>query len=96
MSQGVVWAMENRDELDKLFFELASESRLGILHELQAKELKMQEMARRLDLTDTEACRQLQRLSEARLVQKQPNGAYILTAYAKLVLGISSPLDFIF
>ena len=72
--------------LDKLFFELASESRLGILHGLKMKNLKMQELARMLDLTDTETCRQLQRLSEARLVQKQPDGTYNLTRYANLIL----------
>ena len=88
--------MGSGEGLDKLFFELASESRLGILHELQVKNLKMQELARRLDLTDTEACRQLQRLNEAKLVKKQPDGMYSLTVYAKLVLEISSPLDFVF
>ncbi len=55
----------------------------------------MQEVARKLDLTDTETCRQLQRLSDARLIQKHPDGSYSLTAYAKLVLNISSPLDFV-
>ncbi|HLN89993.1 MAG TPA: hypothetical protein VK253_08000 [Candidatus Binatia bacterium] len=87
--------MEGQEYLVKLFFELASESRLGILWELEAKNLRMQEVARKLDLTDTETCRQLQRLSDARLIQKQPDGTYRLTAYAKLVLNISSPLDFV-
>ncbi|HMK95036.1 MAG TPA: transcriptional regulator FilR1 domain-containing protein [Candidatus Limnocylindrales bacterium] len=87
--------MGNEKGLDKLFFELASESRLGILHELQNKNLKMQELARKLDLTDTEACRQLQRLSETMLIQKQADGTYTLTGYAKLVLSICSPLEFV-
>ena len=87
--------MDNEDGLDRLFFELPSESRLGILRELLTKNLRMQEVARRIDLTDTETCRQLQRLSDARLVQKQPDGTYSLTAYAKLVLNISSPMDFV-
>jgi predicted transcriptional regulator len=97
VSKSGVWLlpMENGDGLDRLFFELASESRLGILRELGAKNLRMQEIARKLNLTDTEACRQLQRLSDARLLQKNPDGTYSLTAYAKLVLGISSPLNFI-
>ena len=82
--------------LDKLFFELASESRLGVLHELQVKNLKMQELARKLDLTDTETCRQLQRLSEAHLIQKQVDGTYVLTTYAKLVLDTSASLGFIY
>jgi len=82
--------------IDKLFFELASESRLGVLHELQLKNLKMQELARKLDLTDTETCRQLQRLGEAHLIQKQVDGTYVLTPYAKLVLDTSASLDFIY
>ncbi len=87
--------MDNGDGLDRLFFELASESRLGILRELGTTDLRMQEIARKLDLTDTETCRQLQRLSDARLVQKHSDGTYGLTAYAKLVIDISSPLNFI-
>ncbi|HLC00799.1 MAG TPA: hypothetical protein VJL33_05730 [Candidatus Bathyarchaeia archaeon] len=87
--------MENDEGIEKLFFELASESRLGILRELQKENLKMQEIARRLDVTATEAFRQLQRLSEALLVQKQPDGAFAITQYGNLVLQLSSSLEFI-
>ena len=87
--------VENQGGLDKLFYELANESRLGIMHELQAGELRLLEIARRLDLTDTETSRQLQRLSEARLVQKYPNGPYGLTTFAKLLLDASSLMGFI-
>ena len=52
--------LENDEGVEKLFFELASESRLSILRELQIENLKMQEIARRLDVTATEAFRQLQ------------------------------------
>ena len=89
--------LENDDEgIEKLFFELASESRLSILRELQKENLKMQEIARRLDVTATEAFRQLQRLSEALLVQKQPEGTFTITEYGKLVLQLSSSLEFVF
>ena len=81
--------------LEKLFFELASESRLGILRELQRENLKMQEIARRLDVTPTEAFRQLERLSAAMLVQRQPDGAFMLAEYGKVVLQISTSLDFL-
>jgi len=43
--------------LDRLFFELDSESKLDILRELQVKQFRMIELVRRLDLTDTEARR---------------------------------------
>jgi len=87
--------VKSEEKLEKLFFELASESRLGILHELQKENFRMQEIARRTDLTDTEASRQLQRLSEASLIKKLSNGKYELSSYAKLVLDLSLSLDFV-
>lgn len=88
--------MENQKGIERLFFELASESRLGILRELMEKELKMNQVARKLDLTTTETFRQLQRLSEGLLVQKQPEGTYAITEYGKLVLQLSGSLEFAF
>jgi predicted transcriptional regulator len=79
--------------MEKLFFELASESRLSILRQLQKENLKMNEIARRLDVTATEAFRQLQRLSEATLVQRQPEGTYAITCYGKLVLHLCSSFE---
>ncbi len=87
--------VENQVELAKLFFELASDSRLSILNELQRESLKMQEIARRLDVTATEAFRQLERLSAASLVARQPEGTFTITPYGKLVLQLSSPLNFL-
>ncbi len=81
--------------LEKLFFELASESRLCILRELQKQNLKMQEISRRLKVTPTEAFRQLERLSSTLLVQKQPDGTFTLGEYGKIVLQISASLDFV-
>ena len=81
--------------LEKLFFELASESRLSILSELREENLKMQEIARRLDVTPTEAFRQLERLSAALLVQKQHDSTFTLAEYGKIVLQISSTLGFV-
>jgi predicted transcriptional regulator len=78
-----------------LFFELASESRLSILRELQIENLKMQEIARRLNVTATEAFRQLERLSAALLVKKQSDGTFALAEYGKMVLQLSSSLDFV-
>jgi predicted transcriptional regulator len=86
--------LEN-DGVEKLFFELASESRLGILRELRTENLKMQEIARRLDVTATEAFRQLERLSAALLVQRQPDGTFAIAEYGKLVLQLSSSLEFV-
>jgi predicted transcriptional regulator len=86
----------SQEGLYRLFYELASESRLTILQTLQTKNYRMQEIARKLELTDTEAFRQLQRLSEAQLIQKQPDGSYAITEYGKLVLQFSTSFEFAF
>lgn len=88
--------METPEGIEKLFFELASESRLGILRKLMEKDWKMNEVARKLYLTTTETFRQLQRLSEGLLVQKQPEGTYAITEYGRLVLQLSASLEFVF
>jgi predicted transcriptional regulator len=88
--------MENNPKVEKVFFELASESRLSILRELQRENLKMQEIARRLDVTATEAFRQLERLSTALLVQRQPEGTFAITQYGKLMLEFSASMEFVF
>ena len=93
-NRGIEIKMEHLQGLDKLFFELASESRLSILFELQMGSLRMQEIARRLKITDTETSRQLLRLSEASLIQKQPDGTYSVTEYGKLLLQFSRSFEF--
>jgi predicted transcriptional regulator len=87
--------MENHKGVERLFFELASESSLGILRKLMEKDWKMNEVARKLDLTTTETFRQLQRLNEALLVQKRPEGTYAITQYGKLVLQLSASFEFV-
>lgn len=82
------------ERLDLLFFELASEDRLNILRELNKTSLKMQDIARKLDLTATEASRQLQRMSKAELIERLPEGLYTATQFGKLVLSLSPSLEF--
>lgn len=88
--------MENQEGIERLYFELASESRLGILREISRNGGRMREIARKLDLTTTETFRQLQRLNDALLIRKQPEGNYAITEYGRFVLQLSSSFEFIF
>jgi predicted transcriptional regulator len=87
--------LEKDERVAALFFELASESRLSILRELEEDNLRMQEIARRLDVTATEAFRQLQRLTEVGLVRREPDGAFDITEYGRLVLHLSGSHFFV-
>ncbi len=86
--------MENG--VDSLFFSLASENRLGILHTLSAEALRMNEIARKIEITPTEASRQIQRLRNENLIQKMPDGEYTQTNYGKLVMHLFPSYNFIF
>ncbi len=87
--------LSSKKGIEKLFFELASESRMDILTELKEKNWKMNDLASKLNLTTTETFRQLQRLNQAMLIQKQPDSTYAITEYGRLLLEISSPLEFL-
>jgi predicted transcriptional regulator len=90
-----VVSLENQEPIERLYFELASESRLSMLQEISKQDFRMREIARKLDLTTTEAFRQLQRLNEALLVQKKPEGTYSITEYGLLILHFSAFFEFI-
>lgn len=88
--------LESQAGINRLFLELASQSRLDILRELQTKKLRMRELARRLDLTATETSRQLKRLTDASLVERQPEGSYTIAPFGNLVLRLSASFEFVF
>ena len=91
-----VRSMEKNKGIEKLFFDLASESRLGIIRELKEQNLKNNELGGKLDLTATETFRQLQHLTEALIVHRLPDGTYTITNYGKLTLQLLQSLEFTF
>ncbi len=87
--------MEDNDEISKVLFELSSNRRANILFEIEKENLKMQQIAKSLDMTVTETFRHLQRLSEAKLVEKKSDGAYAITSLGNLTTGFLSGFNFI-
>ncbi len=88
--------MADKKRLDMLFYELASEDRIAILRELTKHSLKMQDVARKLDLTATEASRQLQRMTHAKLIEREPEGTYTTTHLGRLFLTLSASMEFVY
>jgi predicted transcriptional regulator len=88
--------MVDEKRVDMLFYELASEDRVTILRELTTSNLKMQDVARKLDLTATEASRQLQRMSRAKLIERGPEGTYTTTPLGLLFLTLSASMEFVY
>lgn len=79
----------------ELLFELASSDRLKIMSLVEKQELKLSHISKKLDMTVTEASRHLQRLSEAKLLEKDAEGRYELTPFGQLTLSLMPSFDFI-
>jgi predicted transcriptional regulator len=74
------------ERLCDLYFELSNEDRLKILQRLGRGRMNVTTLARELGTTNQECSRHVSRLSEALLVEKDPEGLYGLTAYGELSL----------
>jgi predicted transcriptional regulator len=70
---------------EKTFFELASEQRLAIIFRLNEKSAKISQLAKDLDITMQEAHRNVSRLQEAGLIEKDPEGLFSLTTFGNTI-----------
>jgi predicted transcriptional regulator len=78
-----------------LLFELANTDRLRILTEIDKEPLRLSQVARKLSATVQETSRHLERLSKAKLIEKDSTSSYRITSFGKLVLSLLPSLDFL-
>jgi predicted transcriptional regulator len=79
-----------------LLFELSSVDRLNIILLLEKTPLKLSHLSSKLCLTVQETSRNVERLSEAKLVAKDVDGLFHLTPYGVETLSQLSGLRFLF
>ena len=79
-----------------LIFELSSADRLDILLLLKKTPLKLSHISSKLDFTVQETSRNIARLSEAKLIIKDVEGAFHLTPYGEEALTLLSGFRFLF
>lgn len=85
----------DEDRFSDIHFQLSSADRRRIIEELQTQNLKLSEVAKKLGITATEAFRQLQRMTDAGLLEKSSDGRYRSTPYARLILESFSAMHFL-
>ena len=71
---------------EKTFFELASEQRLAIVFRLNNKSAKISQLAKDLDITIQEVHRNVSRLQDAGLIEKDPEGLFSLTTFGNTII----------
>jgi predicted transcriptional regulator len=85
--------MEN---LAELLFILASIDRLTLLSEIAIeKKLKLSQLTTKLSATSQETSKHLMRLRNAKLIEKDSDGFFGLTAFGKIILNIVPSISFL-
>lgn len=79
-------AIEAFANTEKTFFELASEQRLAIIFQLNEKSAKISQIAKGLGITMQEAHRNINRLQDAGLIEKNPEGLFSLTTFGNTII----------
>ena len=79
-------AIEAYANTEKTFFELASEQRLAIIFQLNEKSAKISQIAKGLGITMQEAHRNVNRLQDAGLIEKDPEGIFSLTTFGNTII----------
>ena len=79
----------------ELLFELANSDRLAMLAEIGREPLKLSQVARKLSATVQETSRHLERLSRAKLIEKDSTSSYRITSFGKLILSLLPSFQFL-
>ncbi|MEA1907319.1 MAG: hypothetical protein U9N12_10325 [Euryarchaeota archaeon] len=82
--------------LSKLLFELSGSTRLEILHALETAPMIFTKVADQMDITSSEASRQIERLSGMHLIEKLSDGSYAITPLGRLMLSFLPGIDFVY
>jgi len=78
-----------------LMFELSHPERLHILHLLEKKPMRLSQISKKLKITTAEVSRHLDRLSKARLIDRDRESSYFITPFSTIILGEVTRFDFI-
>jgi predicted transcriptional regulator len=84
------------ENFSSLLFELSSIDRLDILFLLKKTPLKLSHVSKKLDFTVQETSRNITRLSEAKMIEKDVDGLYHLTPYGEEALNLLSGFKVLF
>jgi len=76
---------ESVDKLAEEFLHIASHLRLAILLDLHKTKTNLSTLSKKLDTTSSEIHRNLTRLTDANLIQRDSTGNYSLTTYGNMV-----------
>jgi predicted transcriptional regulator len=87
--------LEEGEATEELLFALSSGDRMKLMSEIASQDLRLTDLAVKLNASVQETSKHLARLSEGKLIEKTVGGTYRLTPYGKVAFGILPSLKFI-
>lgn len=82
-------------ESHNLMFELSHPERMKMLQMLKTDPMKLSQISKKLDVTTAEVSRHLDRLSKAKLIDRDSGNYYFLTPFADAVLSEYQNFEFL-
>ncbi len=83
------------EDAERVFIELSNSQRLDIIHSLHSKEMNLAGLSKHLTVTMQEVHRNLNRLTEAGLVEKKSSGVFCLTTFGSTIIGQIPSIHFL-
>jgi predicted transcriptional regulator len=80
---------------EKIFFELASQQRLSIIFSLSQTKSTLSQLSKDLRITMQEVHRNINRLQDAGLIEKDPRGIFSLTTFGNTIIKQIPTFDFL-
>lgn len=78
-----------------LMFELSHPERLHILHLLEKKPMRLSQISNKLKITTAEVSRHLDRLSKAKLIDRDSESSFYITHFSSIILAEIARFDFL-
>ncbi|MGD1838938.1 MAG: helix-turn-helix transcriptional regulator [Nitrososphaeraceae archaeon] len=83
------------DETEEIFTSLANSQRLAILHVLSRKEMTLSSLAKELNVTVQEVHRNLNKLTNTNVIEKNSNNYFSLTVFGNMLIKNISSINFL-
>jgi predicted transcriptional regulator len=83
------------ERLAELLFILASIDRLTLLSEISNEKSKLSQLTTKLSATPQETSKHLMRLRDAKLIEKDSEGFFSLTAFGKIIMNLLPSIRFL-
>jgi predicted transcriptional regulator len=83
------------EDAERVFIELSNSQRLDIMHSLHTQEMNLAGLSKHLAVTMQEVHRNLNRLTEAGLIEKKSSGVFCLTTFGSTIIGQIPSIHFL-